>query len=207
MAASSVARVTRGRWPAKQSLDFRGEGDRVRFNIPGEFDALTLYVWVRIDALDRHLNSLFLTDHYDPGEFHWQLSGEGVLRFATSPRGAVRDLQAYNRRFFSEKFWDPGKSGQWFFLATTVDRLANQKEKAPVAHYINGERVGLKGGNNMDQPLPKLRIGTADLGNWTDPISTLNAIRSLNGRIDEFAIYSVALPAEEIRLIYEQGRP
>ena len=81
------ARVTQGRWPGKTALDFRGEGDRVRFNIPGEFDAITLYAWVRIDALDRELNSLFLTDHYDAGEFHWQLSSLGALHFSTSPVG------------------------------------------------------------------------------------------------------------------------
>ena len=201
------ARVTSGRWPLKKALDFRGEGDRVRFDIPGEFDAITLYAWVRIDALDRPLNSLFLTDHYDPGEFHWQLSGEGILRFSTSPKGAVPDLQTYNRRFFSKKFWHPGRSGQWFLLATTVDRVAGQKENEPVVHYIDGRRVGMGDGHHTDLPLPKMRIGKADLGNWTDPISTLNAIRSLNGRIDEFAIYSVALSPEEIGLIYEQGRP
>jgi hypothetical protein len=54
--------------------------------------------------------------------------------------------------------------------------------------------------------LPKLRIGRADLGNWTDPIWA-RAIRSLNGRIDEFAIYSAALAPDEILTIFEEGRP
>tara|TARA_R110002049_G_scaffold2750_2_gene21581 strand:+ start:407274 stop:408908 length:1635 start_codon:yes stop_codon:yes gene_type:complete len=197
------ARVSVGRWPAKTALDFRGEGDRVRFDIPGDFDAITLYAWVRIDALDRQLNSLFLTDHYDPGEIHWQLSSLGTLRFATSPAGVVDDIQAENRRFVSIPFWNSSKSGQWFLLATTVDRQARQT----VTHYINGQAIGLGKGHNTDKPLPKMRIGTADLGNWTEPISPLSAIRSLNGRIDEFAIYSAALSADEIQTIYEQGKP
>lgn len=207
------ARVADGRWPGKPALDFRGEGDRVRFNIPGEFDAMTLYAWVRIDALDRDLNSLFLTDHYDPGEIHWQLSMRGALHFATSPVGvppaatglkvATNELiQAENRRFWSEEFWETSLSGNWFLLATTVDRSKQQS----VVHYINGQPIGFSGGSNMDRPLPKLRIGYADLGNWTDPIWA-KAIRSLNGRIDEFAIFSASLTSDEIQTIYEEGKP
>jgi ferric-dicitrate binding protein FerR (iron transport regulator) len=209
------ARVADGRWPGKPALDFRGEGDRVRFSIPGEFDAITLYAWVRIDALDRSLNSLFLTDYYDPGEIHWQLSVRGALHFSTSPVGVPttpdgrsqatkEQIQAENRWFWSDEFWNAGQSGKWFLLATTVDR----REEEPVKHYINGGRVGFSGGSNIDQPLPKMRIGNADLGNWTDPIRPeLGAIRSLNGRIDEFALYSAALTPDEIRTIYIEGRP
>ena len=58
----------------------------------------------------------------------------------------------------------------------------------------------------MDRSIPELRIGRADLGNWTDPIWAKD-IRSLNGRIDEFAIYSTALTPDEILQIYEEGRP
>ena len=206
------ARVSDGRWPGKPALDFRGEGDRVRFNIPGEFDAMTLYAWVRIDALDRGLNSLFLTDHYDPGEIHWQLSVRGALHFSTSPIGVPpapaglevatnEQIQAENRRFFSNEFWNASQSGKWFLLATTVDRA----KQPSLVHYINGQSVGFSGGRNMDRSISKLRIGRADLGNWTDPIWA-KSIRSLNGRIDEFAIYSAALAPDEILTIYEDGR-
>ena len=206
------ARVSDGRWPGKPALDFRGEGDRVRFNIPGEFDAMTLYAWVRIDALDRGLNSLFLTDHYDPGEIHWQLSVRGALHFSTSPIGVPpapaglevatnEQIQAENRRFFSDEFWNASQSGKWFLLATTVDRA----KQPSLVHYINGQSVGFSGGRNMDRSISKLRIGRADLGNWTDPIWA-KSIRSLNGRIDEFAIYSTALAPDEILTIYEDGR-
>jgi hypothetical protein len=115
------ARVSEGRWGRKTALDFRSEGDRVRFNIPGEWEAITLYAWVRIDALDRGLNSLFLTDYFDENEIHWQLSRTGHIHFACSPMGVV-DIAEHNRRFFSESFWDPSKSGQWFLLATTAER-------------------------------------------------------------------------------------
>ena len=52
------------------------------------------------------------------------------------------------------------------------------------------------------------RIGAADLGNWTKPIfKSRAAMRTLNGRIDEFAIYASALSEEEIRTIYNEGKP
>ena len=194
------ARVAEGRWPGKTALDFRREGDRVRFVIPGEFDELTIFAWVRIDALDRQMNSLFLTDFYDPNEFHWQLSRKGALHFATSPHG-VEDLPRNNRRFYSEEFWNPQMSGRWFFLASTVNTKENR-----VTHYVNGQPVGFSGGTNMEKPLRKLRIGKADLGNWTDPIWA-QAIRTLNGRIDEFAIYRAELAPDEIAEIFAHEKP
>ena len=194
------ARVAQGRWSEKTALDFRLEGDRVRFDIPGEFKGLTIFAWVRIDALDRNLNSLFVTDFFDEHEIHWQLSQKGALHFATSPEGP-RDIDEHNRRYFSDLFWDQGKSGQWFHLATTV-----KMGVGGVTHYINGRPVGFSGGTQMQKPLEFVRIGEADLGNWSEPIWE-TAIRTLNGRIDEFALFNAPLSAEEIEAIYEIGKP
>ncbi len=194
------ARTAEGRWAGKTALDFRRDGDRVRFRIPGEFTGLTLFAWVRIDALDRHLNSLFLTDHYDEGEFHWQISDKGALHFSSSPEGP-RDLLEHNRRFYSDLFWTPAQSGQWFLLATTV-----APGKEGVTHYINGKAVGFSGGLNREKPLSSFRIGPADLGNWSEPIWP-TAIRTLNGRIDEFGIFGEPLAPEEIRNLHELGKP
>jgi len=196
------ARVAEGRWEGKTALDFRREGDRVRFAIPGTFDAVTLMAWVRIDALDRGLNSLFLTDHYGPGEFHWQLSRRGALHFSSSPKGAD-DLDRHNRRFFSEPFWTPAESGRWFFLATT----ARSGETGGVTHYIDGDPVAIVDGLNRGKPLVPFRIGEADISNWTDPIWPDAAIRTLNGRVDEFAIFRDVLTPAEIQNLYESGKP
>ncbi|MEM9281386.1 MAG: LamG-like jellyroll fold domain-containing protein [Verrucomicrobiota bacterium] len=194
------ARVAEGRWRQKTALDFRSEGDRVRFDIPGEWEAITLYAWVRIDALDRHLNSLFLTDYFDQNEIHWQLSDDGGMHFASSPMG-VEDIPEHNRRFYSEKFWNPSMSGQWFFLAVSAEKGIGN-----VTSYVNGKPISIIDGTQRHKPLQAMRIGEADLGNWSDPIWD-HSIRTLNGRIDEFAIYQVALSAEEIAEIYEAGRP
>ena len=49
-----------GRWPDKQGLEFRQVSDRVRLHIPGEFEAMTLMAWVRVDALPNKFNSLLM---------------------------------------------------------------------------------------------------------------------------------------------------
>lgn len=195
------ARATDGRWKGKTALDFRREGDRVRFHMPVELDGLTIFAWVRIDALDRHLNSLFLTDYFDEHEFHWQLSRKGMMHFASSPEG-VRDIPANNRRFYSEQFWDPGNSGQWFHLATTVSTGVGG-----VTHYVNGKEIGFSGGTQMHKPLEKFVIGEADLGNWSKTIEKYSKIRTLNGRIDEFAILGAPMSSQEILELYEVGKP
>ncbi|MEM7699527.1 MAG: LamG-like jellyroll fold domain-containing protein, partial [Verrucomicrobiota bacterium] len=188
-----------GRWPGKTALDFRREGDRVRFVMPGEFPEMTLYVWVRIDALDRHLNSLFLTESFDENEVHWQVARTGHLHFATSPMG-WDDLDDHARRFFSDNFWTPQQSGQWQFIGTTIDTASGE-----VKHYLNGDEIAIVDGDNRDKPLFPLQIGEADLGNWTDDIRAKH-FRTLNGRIDEFGIYRAALSADEMRELYEGGK-
>lgn len=93
-------------------------------------------------------------------------------------------------------------SGQWFLLAVTAERGIGK-----VTHFVNGQAIGISDGTQMDKPLTAMRIGGADLGNWSDPIWPDRSLRSLNGRIDEFAIYGAALSPKEIAEIYEVGRP
>src|SRR5262249_30414604 len=68
-----------GRWPGKQGLEFKRVSDRVRFNVPGEFDALTLAAWVRVDALPNRFNSLMMTDGWDEAAPHWHIGAEGKV--------------------------------------------------------------------------------------------------------------------------------
>ena len=59
------------------------------------------------------------------------------------------------------------------------------------------------------QLVPVTRIGMASMGNWSTPTKpdVDFAIRNLNGSVDEFALFSAALSAEEIEEFYEKGRP
>ena len=196
-----------GRWESKGGLEFKRPGDRVRVQIPGEFDSLTFACWTKIDSLDRWYNSLFLTDHYNQGEPHWQILDTGQLFFSVRHKPDDVDGRARKGRthheVLSPPFWKPSLSGRWLHLATTYDANVGQ-----ITHYLNGERL-------HEEVLPEqlrvdtTRIGAASIGNWSIPTRSdaAFAIRNLNGSIDEFAIFAAALSAEEIKEIYEHGKP
>lgn len=191
-----------GRWAKKSGLEFRKPGDRVRVHIPGEFGSLSFACWTRIDSLDRWFNSLFLTDNYNVGEPHWQILDSGQMYFSVRPVEGTQDGPK-DFKVLSPPFWNPSLSGKWLHLATTFD-----VESGVATHYLNGQPI-----HRESIPLSQLptstRIGTASIGNWSIPTRTDApfAVRNLNGSIDEFAIFSVALGEEEIRAMFENGRP
>jgi hypothetical protein len=195
------ARRMDGRWPSKSGLEFKQPGDRVRVNIPGEYGSVTFACWVKIDSMDRRYNSLFLTDGYEPGEPHWQILGTGRLSF--SRRIEQLDLIELDQRStVSPPFWKPFMSGKWLHLASTF-----QKETKSVVHYLNGTVLSQ---TTIQDALaePTTRIGTASIANWSLPRPPAEtAIRNLNGSIDEFAIFSIALTEDEVKEMYRNGKP
>jgi hypothetical protein len=184
-----------GRWPGKGALEFKRPSDRVRLNLPGEFDALTWMTWVRVDALDQRYNALLLTDGFETGAPHWQINGFGKLQLGVCHDSEARSYSNY----YSEAVFRPDQLGQWKQLATVYDAGAGF-----VTHYVNGHPVGRK-------PLKAkmtLSIGNAEIGNWGVPWSgDRNPVRNLNGRMDEFLLFDRALTAEEIQKLYQAGEP
>jgi hypothetical protein len=187
---------TEGRWPDKRALEFRGVSDRVRLSVPGEFDALTLATWVRVQGLDRRVNSLFMSDAFEPGTLHWLILNDGAPTVTVvGPRGSPVQIVTGPPVVTLDKF------GMWQHVAVVVDSGSGQ-----VVHYLNGHAVS-------ETPLkikPPFRVGTAELGNWNakefkgDESLT---IRNFSGAMDEFCLFSRALGAEEIRALYSEGRP
>jgi hypothetical protein len=45
----------------------------------GEYESLTLATWVRVQGLDRQINSLFMSDGFEAGTVHWSVRHDGVL--------------------------------------------------------------------------------------------------------------------------------
>jgi Concanavalin A-like lectin/glucanases superfamily len=186
-------RWAEGRWPGKASLDFKRPSDRVRLYVPGEFKALTLAVWVRVDDFDHRLNSLILSDGWNlRGQVHWELDGKGRLIFALKANGVRCD---------SPVVLGPDQLGLWNHLVTVFD-----PRHGTAASFVNGREVAR-------QKVPvesRASIGWADLGNWSypEPKDPANApVRNLNGRIDEFVVFDQALDADEVRALYEVGKP
>ncbi|QDU61841.1 FecR protein [Planctomycetes bacterium Pan216] len=181
---------TQGRWPGKGALEFKRPTDRVRIDVDGEFDAMTFAAWVRIEGYDQWLSSLMLTDGFDFGEPHWQLSDKGEIILGVSGDPGVN--------YFSPRVLGPSDLGRWVHLATVYDPA-----RGAVTHYVDGEIVSR---DELREPI-RLRIGPAEIGNWNSKGSGRHGIRSLNGRIDEFGLFGRAFSDEEIREMFDVGRP
>jgi hypothetical protein len=72
-----------------------------------------------------------------------------------------------------------------------------------VVHYVDGRRVSTIP-IILDSPL---RFGTAEIGNWVAEDLQDHRIRSLNGRMDEFVLLGTSVADDDIRAMYEAGRP
>lgn len=198
-------KVAEGRWPGKESLEFKGFHDRVRMNIPGEFDAITLSAWIRIDGFDRSFSSIMLTDYFQDGHIHWQFRSDGRVEMGIRPKDEERIL------YLSDPVLGFEDLGRWLQLVTVFD-----PDLGKVFHYLDGKLImsaPIETGREADyraptETLDKLRIGYAELGNWRrkDPGEPYS-IRSLNGRMDEFSVYSRALSEAEVVRLYEIGKP
>ena len=205
----SVVRADRvsDRWGSNDAaLDFTPAGSRVRVEVPGEHRSLTLYCWARIDSLDRWYNSLFLTDGHELNEPHWQILDDGRLFFSVKKNEPEAGTKQKDKHiYYSPRIWTPAQSGQWFQIVTTYDTEARQ-----VCHYVNGKVVS-RAPITDEWLVENVRIGAASIGNWSEPRYKRDdpsfAIRNLNGAIDEFAIFGAALNEEEVRDLYEIGKP
>ena len=185
-----------GRWREKQALEFQSVNDRVRLEVPGAFEALTLSAWVCVKGLDRQFNSLFMCDGFEPGTIHWLIRHDGVLGLTVfGPASGNVQILA------SPPVLTLDKLGIWLHLAVVVDGHARQ-----VTHYVNGAPVArqeLKLG-------PPFRLGAAELGNWnanSGPNPAPALIRNLSGALDEFELFSRPLSDAEVRELFAKGKP
>jgi hypothetical protein len=185
-------RWAEGRWPGKQALEFKSTEDRVRLNIPGEFESISLACWVRIDGFDRWLSSLLLTDGHNLGEVHWQFTETGQLLLG------VKADPNMSQEYLSDAGLRPEDLGRWVHLACVYNKTAGK-----VLHYIDGRRISAQ---KIVAGTP-LRFGPAELGNWVPQDLKNYRIRSLNGRIDEFVLFKTSLTDAEVEAMYVVGRP
>ncbi len=182
-------RWAEGRWPGKAALEFKRPTDRVRISIPGEHRTMTVMAWVRIDGFDREYSSLMLSDGWEAGGAHWQVSRDGRLVFGVNPTG----------NYVSEPLLGQQHLGRWLHLATSYDADAGAR------HFVNGRQVWftpVSAGRAIEVP-------AGELGNWSPGYWPPKGadVRNLNGRMDEFLVFSSALDEAGVRSIYERGRP
>jgi hypothetical protein len=191
---------TQGRWAMKDALEFKRPGDRVRINLDGTYDAITLACWAKVDGLDRKYNALLLTDGYEPGEPHWQIFEDGRLFFSIMYPDDAGKRQ--NQIYLSPVIFNRSNTGRWHHLAVTYE---NQTGAA--VQYVDGVEVSREI-HTRHQPGRPITFGPCEMGNWG--LSTQGhqfPIRNLNGALDEFAIYRTALSGPEIATIFAAGKP
>lgn len=198
-----AARRVADRWNSSEgAVDFSPIGSRIRVDVPGEHRGLTLLCWVKINSLDRWYNSLFLTDGHEDREPHWQLMDDGRIFF--SVKVPSEDGKATQHVFYSPSVWTPSLSGRWMMLAVTYD-----VDRQEVTHYLNGKAISSE--TIPDQALVEsIRVGQASICNWSEPMYRTDpkfVLRNLNGTMDEFAVFSTALSADELMQWYESGNP
>ncbi|MEQ8838501.1 MAG: LamG-like jellyroll fold domain-containing protein, partial [Lacipirellulaceae bacterium] len=195
---------TRGRWPMKQALRFADASHRVRVNLPGAFDSLTLASWIKIETFYKERPISLLHPETNQERFvHWSIDRVptgGLMHFAetTNTTGSIKDRKHYSsvRHAISQS-----DLGQWVCLSTVVD-----SDQGTVSHYCDGRLVGT-------QPIKEMRqlgIGVCDLGNW--PYSewakdTKFEVQNLNGLMGEFLVLGRAMDEREVRQYYEAGKP
>ncbi len=185
----SGARWVSGRWPGKRALLFDRDSDFVELTIPGEHQELTIAVWLQMDRFDNALNAIFNSNDWDDGDIHFQLTRQGL------PYGDVNGSSVA----LSNRTWlgNPIPTAKW----THVVSVMSENERA-CRLYINGRLV-------LRCPFRQqgeLRPGVCRLGNWK-PLPGFEPVRSLQGRIDELAIWERALSEEEVKQLMEKGRP
>ena len=185
-----------GRWPDKRALEFRNVSDRVRLSVPGEYESLTLAAWVRVQGLDRQINSLFMSDGFEAGTVHWSIRHDGVLGLT-----AIGSEPGRYQICASPPVLTLDQFGLWVHLAVVIDGGARH-----VAHYLDGVPVSENGLTIK----PPFRIGVAELGNWNAqgfPKNDPFMIRNFSGAMDEFSLFRRALSANEIHALYSAGKP
>lgn len=187
---------TEGRWPDKRALEFRNVSDRVRLEVASEYNALTLAAWVRVQGMDRQINSLFMSDGFDAGTVHWSIRDDGVLGLtAIGAEPGRYQICASPPALRLDQF------GLWIHLAAVIDGDSKR-----VVHYLNGLPVS----EHALKIAPPFRIGVAELGNWNArgfPKNDPFMIRNFSGAMDDFCLFSRALSSEEIRGLYSVGKP
>ena len=184
-----------GRWATKPAIEFRGISDRVRLNVPGHLESVTLAAWVRVQGLDRQINSILMSDGFLPGTLHWVIRDDGALGLTVIGEKGNHQILASPPVLTLDQY------GIWTHLAVVLDGKARQ-----VVHYLNGQPVS----RHSLRITPPFRFGEAELGNWNAhgfPGNDPFLIRNFSGAMDEFCLFNRPLTSDGIASLYANGKP
>ena len=186
-----------GRFPEKKALEFKAKDAGVLVNIPGKYERLTFIMWLNIKQLENEINGLVLSNDWSqPGQLHWEILSNKLITMNICSQNAF----VFKSHQSAEPMADDCFN-RWCMLASVLDM-----QNKTCSFYINDKCISSVS-NDLDTPY--IEIGPATIAGWLehgdDP--TLETVRNLNCRMDEMIILKNALAAEEIKQIYEFGKP
>jgi hypothetical protein len=178
-----------GRFPDKGALEFKENKAGVRINLPNEYPQITLIAWIKINLSDNY-HGILLSDNWGRlKELHWQIHKKG--EFAMAVLGQKWGSQ-------TERTFPRDCINKWCMVAGVI------KPPRETIFYFNGEPFETL----LCESMPAVNIGSATIGGWnTTGAFDEDVDRPLSGRMDELMIFKTALTPEEIKQIYESGKP
>ena len=181
------ARWASGRWPGKDALLFDRDSDCVQLEIPGEYQELTIAVWMKLDRLDFGLNAILNSDGAEVGDVHFQMTRQGL------PRGGIITLGKTSEKVMGRAVL----LGRWVHVAMVLS-VPDRSQRI----YVDGEvaRTRTLGEGELIRP------GSCRIGNWLPAADFADSTRALRGRMDELVIWSRALSQEDLSRHVQAGR-
>ena len=179
-----------GRFPGKYALEFADKQAGVRIDLPGEYRQMTLIAWINCKRFANKFNCILFSDGWKQlKQLHWQINKDG--QFELSVFGQTGNS-------FSDRTFPAEDLNRWCMVAGVIN-IPDQSSL-----YLDGQLFE----KLTSVQIPVIRIGSAMIGGWNDSESEAKlSIRSLSGEMDELIIFQRALTAEEIKHIYESGKP
>lgn len=179
-----------GRWSGKGALSFKRQNDRVRLHLPSHLKSATFSAWLKIDSLDQTISPIVCSDPSTLGSTCWSVNRNGqiVLRTRTEKENVYYESAV---AFHSDKL------SRWSHVTTTYDAEAKM-----ISHYVNGRSFSRE---KIVNPVV-LSFPKAMLGHSSSVPEMKNGV-AFKGSIDEFGIFEGVYSEDQIRRMYEVGRP
>jgi hypothetical protein len=185
---------TTGRLPGKEALLFDGHQSRVKVDLPEPMTHMTLAAWLTVGLIDGNAAGLLTSNQWDsPGKCCWQInrSGEILLRLCSAS-----GVQSYwTTPLFS---WQQLRLDKWRHLAVALD-----SSRPCVAFYVDGRKVREE---RLRQPLT-IAFGNAQIGNAAATQQAGQFGYGFHGRMGELSVFARALSDQDVKDLYEAGKP
>ena len=185
-----------GRFPGKSGLEFKAADAGVRVNLPDKYERLTFITWVNINQFANKVNGLLLSNDWSrPGQLHCEIYADGRVALNVLDKNSNKEV------FYSAPTILDDSLNHWCMISGIVDTVTKH-----CFMYLNDKCILSQACSSHIAPI---QIGSATIAGWLERgnDTSLDKIRNLTCRMDEMLIFQTALTADEIKQVYEAGKP